>query len=264
MSLTIGDFARLGGVSARMLRHYDGLGLLRPSRVDESSGYRYYEAAQLARLNRLVALKEVGFSLDEIGRLIDADPSDVHEQLVRRREELARSIESDQRRLVAVDARINLLDDDHPDLAFVEKSLPRVRLMQLTGEVEDAATLGEHIGPMFGRLTGLLAADGVPAPMPSYAWYDSSSALMRFGVGYQTSLPDPVPGAEIADMPAFPRAMSAVHHGEITRIAGAWQALAREVDERRLRVAGPGREVYHECPMDRPSEWVVELQLPTA
>lgn len=160
MSLTIGDFARLGGVSARMLRHYDGLGLLRPSRVDESSGYRYYEAAQLARLNRLVALKEVGFSLDEIGRLIDADPSDVHEQLVRRREELARSIESDQRRLVAVDARINLLDDDHPDLAFVEKSLPRVRLMQLTGEVEDAATLGEHIGSIFGRLTGLLAADG--------------------------------------------------------------------------------------------------------
>ena len=53
---TIGDFARLGQVSVRMLRHYDGIGLLQPARVD-SNGYRRYGAHQLARLNRIVALK---------------------------------------------------------------------------------------------------------------------------------------------------------------------------------------------------------------
>src|SRR6516165_354274 len=49
---TIGDFARHGQVSVRMLRHYDTTELLRPARVDPASGYRFYEAAQLARLNR--------------------------------------------------------------------------------------------------------------------------------------------------------------------------------------------------------------------
>lgn len=262
MSLTIGDFARLGGVSARMLRHYDGLGLLRPARVDESSGYRYYEAAQLARLNRLVALKELGFSLDDIGGLIDADPSDIQERLEQRRTDLATSIEADRRRLAAVDARLSMLDDVRPDLAFVEKPLPRLRLLQLTGEVEDAAELGEHVGPLFRRLTGLLADRGIPTPLPSCAWYDSSTGLMRFGVGYRTTAIDGPPDVEIADIPAVPRALSAVHHGPIARIAGAWQALAREVELRGMQVAGPGREVYHDCPMDRPDEWVVELQLP--
>ena len=46
---TIGDFARHGRVSARMLRHYDAIGLLRPAHTDPYSGYRYYTAAQLAR-----------------------------------------------------------------------------------------------------------------------------------------------------------------------------------------------------------------------
>ena len=52
---TIGDFARHGRVSVRMLRHYDATGLLRPTRVDPASGYRFYAASQLARLNRIVA-----------------------------------------------------------------------------------------------------------------------------------------------------------------------------------------------------------------
>src|SRR6476660_3103900 len=57
--LSIGDFARLAGVSVRMLRHYDALGLLRPARVDPDSGYRTYTTAQLDRSNRLVALKDL-------------------------------------------------------------------------------------------------------------------------------------------------------------------------------------------------------------
>ena len=58
--VSIGEFARLVGVSVRMLRHYDRLGLLEPARVDEYTGYRSYSTAQLDRANRLVALKDAG------------------------------------------------------------------------------------------------------------------------------------------------------------------------------------------------------------
>jgi DNA-binding transcriptional MerR regulator len=71
--LTIGDFARHGRVSIRMLRHYDAIGLLRPAHVDQASGYRFYQAAQLSRLNRIVALKDLGFTLQQVQAILDED-----------------------------------------------------------------------------------------------------------------------------------------------------------------------------------------------
>src|SRR5919197_4544907 len=68
---SIGDFARHGRVSVRMLRHYDAIGLLPPARVDPATGYRTYDAAQLSRLNRIVALKDLGFTLEQVRSILD-------------------------------------------------------------------------------------------------------------------------------------------------------------------------------------------------
>ena len=73
--LNIGEFARLGQVSPRMLRHYDKLGLLEPSRVDPQTGYRFYEVDQLRRLHRMLALRDLGFSLEQLRPLLDDEPS---------------------------------------------------------------------------------------------------------------------------------------------------------------------------------------------
>ena len=71
--LSIGEFARLGQVSPRMLRHYDQLGLLTPDSVDSWTGYRSYSVQQLGRLHRLVALRDLGFKLEQIGEMIDQE-----------------------------------------------------------------------------------------------------------------------------------------------------------------------------------------------
>jgi DNA-binding transcriptional MerR regulator len=68
---SIGDFARHGRVSVRMLRHDDAIGLLRPARVDAANGYRCYQAAQLADLNRIVALKDLGFTHEQVRSVLD-------------------------------------------------------------------------------------------------------------------------------------------------------------------------------------------------
>ena len=70
---SIGAFAKYGGVSVRMLRHYDAVGLLRPAHVDPHTGYRFYEADQLARLNRVIALKELGLTLDQVRAILDGE-----------------------------------------------------------------------------------------------------------------------------------------------------------------------------------------------
>jgi DNA-binding transcriptional MerR regulator len=73
--LKIGDFSKLSQVSIQTLRHYDDLGLLRPAEVDRFTGYRYYTASQLPRLNRILALKDLGFALDQIALLLEAGVS---------------------------------------------------------------------------------------------------------------------------------------------------------------------------------------------
>ncbi|HBK59780.1 MAG TPA: MerR family transcriptional regulator, partial [Firmicutes bacterium] len=73
--LKIGDFSRLSLVSVKTLRYYDELGLLKPSRVHDFTGYRYYTAEQLPRLNRILALKDLGLSLEQIGVLLNKEVS---------------------------------------------------------------------------------------------------------------------------------------------------------------------------------------------
>jgi hypothetical protein len=63
--LKIGDFSRLSQVSVKTLRYYDEVALLKPTQVDEVSGYRYYSMAQLRQLHRILALRDLGFSLDQ-------------------------------------------------------------------------------------------------------------------------------------------------------------------------------------------------------
>ena len=70
--MTIGEFSSLSRLSVRMLRHYDAIGLLRPARVDASTGYRSYTAGQLALLNRIVALKELGLTLAQVQQMVES------------------------------------------------------------------------------------------------------------------------------------------------------------------------------------------------
>lgn len=67
---SIGEFARHGRISVRMLRHYDAIGVLVPATVDPVSGYRFYRAGQLPRLNRIIALKDLGFSLRQVQQIL--------------------------------------------------------------------------------------------------------------------------------------------------------------------------------------------------
>src|SRR3990172_9888415 len=73
--IKIGDFSKLSRVSIKTLRYYDEMGLLKPVEVDRLTGYRYYEYDQLPLLYRILALKDLGFSLEEIGRLLEEDLS---------------------------------------------------------------------------------------------------------------------------------------------------------------------------------------------
>ena len=95
---SIGEFARHGRVSVRMLRHYDAIGLLRPASVDPASGYRFYPASQLADLNRIIALKDLGFTLRQVQAILEEKVSaaELRGMLKLRRAEIHAHIETEE------------------------------------------------------------------------------------------------------------------------------------------------------------------------
>jgi len=108
----IGDFARMGRVSIKALRYYDAIGLLHPARVDVATGYRYYSAAQLPVLNRLLVYKNLGFSLDQTRALLDAKcaADRLRDLFQERQAELARRIELEKGQLAEVVHRIRQIE----------------------------------------------------------------------------------------------------------------------------------------------------------
>ncbi len=260
--MNIGDFARVAGVSVRMLRHYDTLGLLTPSAVDPFSGYRRYDESLLPRAHRLVALKELGFSLDEVRAMLDnPDPETVRELMRRRRDELGAQIERDQARLDEVERRLRIIEGgEMSGLEFEEKALPALRVVARTEEIADLSEVGAVIGPMFEGLAQQLAEAGDPPSHPGVAWYEPVGEHMRVGAGYldKREAPD---GAAFYDLPRMERAVVTTYVGPMSGISNAWQELAEHVRSQGLTFAGPCRELYHE--VRGPQEgWITELQQP--
>src|SRR5579864_9237777 len=110
--LTIGDFARLGQISPRMLRHYDEIGLLTPEHVDPATGYRRYSLAQLGQLHRLLALRDLGFTLEQIGPFLDDDVSveELRGMLRLRGAEIETTLSEERARLRRVEAHLRAIE----------------------------------------------------------------------------------------------------------------------------------------------------------
>ncbi|MBE1559703.1 MerR family transcriptional regulator [Nonomuraea africana] len=85
MSVTVGQVARLAGVTVRTLHHYDEIGLLSPSERSQA-GYRRYTDADLERLQQVLFYRELGFGLEEIAAILDDPGSDAMTHLRRQHE----------------------------------------------------------------------------------------------------------------------------------------------------------------------------------
>jgi DNA-binding transcriptional MerR regulator len=138
---TIGPFARLAGVSAKVLRSYDALGLFRPVWVDPATDYRYYSPAQLPELRRIVALRDMGLGLAEIGRLVSGG-ADLRSALDRRRVELKGERREIDRRLATLDIRVEMssTDSEQPDIVVRPLPADAVATLAMVDRDEDVGS----------------------------------------------------------------------------------------------------------------------------
>ncbi|RCK68549.1 MerR family transcriptional regulator [Desertihabitans brevis] len=265
--LSIGDFARLGQVSVRMLRHYDAIGVLVPARVDPCSGYRSYDPSQLARLHRVIALKELGFSLAEVGVLLDEELTgeQLRGMLRLRRSQLAAEHAAATARLADVELRLRIIEKEHhmSEHEYVSKPLPALRLAAATADLPPEEAIGTVVGPLFGSVAGAVAAAGGSLRTP-VAVYRSVDDQLRVTAGYEHA-GGPGDGFELVEVPAAGEALCTVHLGAMETIGATWQALHEAIGERGAVPDGPAREVYlRASPDEDQSQWVTELQQPVS
>src|SRR5262249_24016708 len=127
--IRIGDFARLARVSVRALRHYEAKGLLRPGYVDTQSRYRYYDLQQLATLERVLLLKDLGLPLGVIRDLLGATDREFRAALASHRRQLQSQLleqEAMLARLGALEAWLEGEDGSRGRLIVRTKSYPEV------------------------------------------------------------------------------------------------------------------------------------------
>jgi len=150
--LKIGDFSRLAHVSIKTLRHYDRLELLRPVYIDRFTGYRYYELKQLPRLNRILALKEMGFSLAQISNLLESDlpAAQLRTLFDRKQQELELRLAKEQSRLARVAELLKQIEQEGrlPAYDVSLKSIPPLAVASIRDWVDRISHLESHIKRM--------------------------------------------------------------------------------------------------------------------
>ncbi|GIH44899.1 DNA-binding transcriptional regulator, MerR family [Microbispora rosea] len=269
---TIGDFARHGRVSVRMLHHYDAIGLLRPARVDPASGYRFYEAGQLARLNRITALKDLGFTLRQVRDILDEQVSagELRGMLRLRQAELEAAMAAAADRLAQVEARLRTIESEgqmNTDDVVV-KRIPAVRVAELSGVARsyEPRDIGPVVGPLFQELCRRLDEAGVTPVGPGIAYYEDApggDGILAHAAMPVAVAPEDGHDFAVVDLPAIERAATIVHRGPMDDVLSTEQTLARWIADGDHRSAGYARELYLEAGED-PAGWVTELQEPLA
>jgi effector-binding domain-containing protein len=263
----IGEFSRFSQVTVKALRYYDEIGLLKPAEVDPFTGYRYYSARQLPRLHRILALKDLGLSLEQIGDLIEGNLSSdqIRGMLRLKQSEIRQQVEEEQARLARVEQRLRLIEQEEsmPTQEVVIKKVPA----QAIASVRDNVPV-TGIPQLFGELFGYLGQRGVgPAGPPIGIYYDEEFREGPIDVEIAAPITGSVPEGDrvkVRELPAVEQVASIIHEGAYETVGGTYSQLLQWIEANGYRLAGPIREVYMQGPEPGrdPSDYVTDVQLP--
>lgn len=273
--LKISEFSRLTKVPVKTLRYYDEIGLFKAAHVDRFTGYRYYSAHQLPRLHRIVALKELGFSLEQIKNVLDEGltAEQIRGMLRLKRAELQRQIEHDQARLNYIEVKIQQIEEEQKmsEYDVIVKSVEAFPV----ASIRDVAPTMQEIGPTLNRIFDELMAyieshNGRYSEKPEHCgvtlYHDEEMQESEFHVeaaqGIVGTL-NPSPRVNVYTLPALELAASVVHRGSFVSMGKAYDALTRWIDANGYEIIGPMREINLEYERHGdPNKYVTEIQAP--
>lgn len=273
--LKIGEFSRLVQVPVATLRYYDQIGLLKPLEVDRFTGYRFYSASQLPRLHRILALKGLGFSLDQIALALDegVTTEQMRGMLRLRHAQISQQLAEAQSQLLEVETRLHQIEhEDHvPEYDVILKQVEPL----LVASVRTILPNHNAVGSLFGEVYEAIRpyVDKALAPNPELGGqtlvlcYDTEFKEQDVDGAAAFMLRCRIPQSgrvQVYELPATTMA-STVHHGSYATIGTAHEAVLHWIEANGYRIVGPDRELnlYHAQPIRLDdASYITEIQYP--
>ncbi|MBN1231191.1 MAG: effector binding domain-containing protein [Anaerolineales bacterium] len=275
--LQIGEFSKIANISIKTLRFYDQMGLLIPAFVNQHNGYRYYKLEQLPILNKILALRDLGFSLEDIKRLTQDNISlDIlREMLIFRQSEESQRIKEQEARLKRVAERIRYLEEygTSPLIEIAIKEIEEINYIQTTKEDIQELFIADQWVEMKESLNGFLREKQLKACLPWFSIRDINEdysdgesqviAAVRVDAAYSELIKmrmerSFVPG----HIRSFDETASVIFSGDQNRQI-IYSHLFFWIKGNGYRFVGKCRELYLDdsIPIDNPTQ-VIELQCP--
>lgn len=268
---SIGEYACIAQVSKRLLRYYDEIGLFQPVKIDHKSGHRYYSATQLPELNRILALKDLGLSLNQIQRFMgeDISPAEIKGMLSLKKAELEQQVLDELKRIRTIESRLKQIQNrDSLVKDVIVKQVPQQKLIgirkvlpinysgeELLGSVMQV--LPGKNNSIYGAMTVVVHGDGVTSDRTDLEvgrlLHKTNHAPITTYDGL-TLDKRPLPGATMATLiPPTDCCARLLGHNAI----GEW------VEANHYAFAGPVRLVFLELPKyPGDLDYVAEIQFP--
>jgi DNA-binding transcriptional MerR regulator/effector-binding domain-containing protein len=268
---TVGEFSRLARVTKRLLRYYDEIGLLKPVHTDRFTGYRYYTAEQMPRLNRILALKDLGLSLDQIRRLLNDQISteEMQGMLLLKKAEIEQQIQEEIQRIQNIEARLQFLQnaESHGSFDVIVKQIPAQPVLSVRTtlpSLEDGVgifrqimtALPEKSGP--GLFFAILHSDGI----------EEGDLDVEIGrtVTAKTHAPVALPGdlqLRFHQLPAVETMATFIVKGPMANLLVGYSVIGTWAESNGYRFAGVPREVALQLPQTADwSDAIAEIQYP--
>ena len=267
--LKIGEFSKLSRVSIRMLRHYDEIGLLKPSEIDRFTGYRYYREDQLPIVGRITALKDMGFGLSAIGEILKVYED--KEALVRflslKEAELRELSAQTQKRLRLLETARERLRKDENAMKYdvTLKSLPE----RYAATVRMTIPCYEEEGMLWSVLVSETAPLNLIPDEPCYCdvvFHDREYKEADVDVEARKTVKGHYPDTEHVTFKTLPEVTfaSATYQGSYSLINEVTAAVVQWIADNGYEYDGPAFFIYHVSPHEtsNPEEFVTEICYP--
>jgi effector-binding domain-containing protein len=264
----IGDFSRLTLVTVKTLRYYDEIGILKPVNVDRFTGYRYYSADQLPRLHYIIALKDMGLSLDEVAALLkdNLTPAQIRDIFILKKAELQQRVAEEQTRLDRVEKLLMRIEKEGsmPDYQITLKKLEPV----LVASVREVLPTYSACGKLFGEVYQYIAMQGAkPVGPPALLMHDPEYKEKDVDIEVAAPVSKSIKGSdrvEVYELPGAEHAASTVHNGPYQTIGEAYNAILTWCQAHNYQPLTPCREIYLTDPSTEkdPNNYVTEIQFP--
>jgi DNA-binding transcriptional MerR regulator len=265
---SIGMFSKINKVTIKTLRHYDLTGLLKPYKVDKSTGYRYYSSEQLLRMHRIISLKQMGFSLDEIKFVLNNETS-IKEVLSKRENEVKINLSLEMSKLSQIQNYLKTLEGECVKMGYdvIVKQLPEVIVASMRQVISDYSAFFDLCPNVMGKEMKRI---GCVCSVPEYCfniYHDKEYKETNIDVEICEAVTEMKENTEILKFKKIkevPAAACVLHKGPYQKLGIAYGNIFKWIEDSGYKIDGNPRESYIDGIWNKESEedWLTEIQIP--